>query len=186
MIQRVCLNRELEIQRGYNLPFRNGQVKISQGFNGPWSHFAFKKNRERFKNELYDFSFSVDFEVPLGTQVRAAKDGVQCGCYNGEEIAYEGLDENIGWGMKTNFVFLRHADRMFTCYSHLNKTGFRFKDGARVRQGEVIAETGASGWIGPKPHLHFCVFNMVSDDFYLATFPFVFENYQGSLEHSEL
>ncbi|MBT3262160.1 M23 family metallopeptidase [Candidatus Woesearchaeota archaeon] len=184
MIRRVTLDRKPELQRGYRLPFE-GDVQISQGNNGPWSHFSFQNNGRRTPT-TYDFRFSVDFKVPPGTQVIAAKDGIQCGFYNAPEECYEGEDIEGGWGVKTNFVFLRHENNMMTCYSHLSREGFRFRDGEFVKQGEVIAETGMSGWIGPTPHLHFGVFSLLVDSVYMATFPVSFDNYHGTLDHAEV
>ncbi len=50
----------------YIIPFKS-EVVISQGYNGPWSH---RKIREDT-----DYSYSVDFALPVNTDIVAARSG---------------------------------------------------------------------------------------------------------------
>jgi murein DD-endopeptidase MepM/ murein hydrolase activator NlpD len=79
----------------------------------------------------------IDFGAPVGSQVRAAADGV-----------VESAGEARGYGLR---VMLKHGGYE-TTYNHLSEA--RVEVGARVRQGEIIALSGNSG-LSTGPHLHF-------------------------------
>ena len=189
MIRPITLNRNPEVQRGYRLPFVNKEVQISQGNNGPWSHFAFEVFRDpegEMPSVNWDLSFSVDFAVPLGTRVLAARDCVIKASMNRSKQCYEGTDLERGLRTLVNWIFVDHEDGTSGCYSHLASDSIWMKNGTRIKQGQPIARTGRSGWIGPTPHLHFCVIDDTVRDVGLATLPVVFEDYQKTLEHSEI
>ena len=82
----------------------------------------------------------VDFAAPTGTRVLATADGVVA------EIGRKG-----GYG---NVVVLQHSDQYSTVYGHLSAFKGGLRRGAKVRQGEVIAYVGATGW-ATGPHLHY-------------------------------
>jgi murein DD-endopeptidase MepM/ murein hydrolase activator NlpD len=82
----------------------------------------------------------VDFAAQPGTPVLAAGDGVV------EAAGWAG-----GYGRR---VRLRHEDGVETLYAHLQAWAPEAVPGRRVRQGEVIGWTGASG-LATGPHLHF-------------------------------
>jgi murein DD-endopeptidase MepM/ murein hydrolase activator NlpD len=79
----------------------------------------------------------IDFGAPVGSQVRAAVDGV---------VESTGLAHGYG-----DRVVLKH-NGFETTYNHLSE--IRVEVGARVRQGEIIALSGNSG-LSTGPHLHF-------------------------------
>jgi murein DD-endopeptidase MepM/ murein hydrolase activator NlpD len=79
----------------------------------------------------------IDFGAPVGSQVRAAVDGV-----------VESTGPARGYGDR---VVLKH-NGFETTYNHLSE--IRVEVGARVRQGEIIALSGNSG-LSTGPHLHF-------------------------------
>jgi murein DD-endopeptidase MepM/ murein hydrolase activator NlpD len=82
----------------------------------------------------------VDFGAPAGTPVYAAGDGIV---------------EKMGWyGGYGKYVRLRHSSEMGTAYAHLSRFNPDLHEGSRVRQGEVIAYTGATGE-ATGPHLHY-------------------------------
>lgn len=80
----------------------------------------------------------IDIVAPLGTPVKAAKDG---------EVVYEGCVKGYG-----NVLILSHANRFNTvyAYNHVNLV----KAGNKVRKGDIIAKVGASGR-SSDPRLHF-------------------------------
>jgi murein DD-endopeptidase MepM/ murein hydrolase activator NlpD len=80
----------------------------------------------------------IDFGVPVGTPVLAAGDGVV------EQARWAG-----GYG---RLIKLRHAGGWETAYAHLSRWAAR--RGQHVRQGQVIAYSGASGE-ATGPHVHF-------------------------------
>ena len=81
----------------------------------------------------------VDYAAPTGTPVMAAGDGT---------IRSRGT--NGGYG---NAVIIQHGGGITTLYGHLSKFG-EFREGGRVRQGDVIGYVGQSG-LATGPHLHY-------------------------------
>ena len=161
-----------------NLPFepKNG-IKIMQGFHGPWSH--------KELSQTLDLSFAVDFIVPLGTEVCAAEDGVVLMVYDLSLSSYRGEDPEIGNKLpvgSTNFVYVEHRGGIVSVYSHLENGSSMVSRGQTVFEGQGLAKTGLSGWVGPTPHLHFQLFRR-SD---YKSVAFRLKGYSGSLEHSDL
>lgn len=81
----------------------------------------------------------INIAVPVGTDVKAAENGV---------IVYAG-NELEGYG---NLMLIRHADGFVTAYAH-NKE-FLARAGQKVKRGEVIARSGSSGNV-TQPQIHF-------------------------------
>lgn len=169
---------------GYLLPFQDAPLWILQGFNGPVSHVLFE-GRSGDTVIQQDDRFSIDFALPLGTKVIAAKAGKVRSVYDSSDQWYEGLDLMTGIRAIVNSITLRHEDGTATLYSHLGKCSAQVRDGQQVEQGQLLAVTGMSGWIGPVPHLHFAALRYEGGGF-RRTFPIEFENYQGNLEHEAL
>lgn len=168
---------------GYILPFRDVPVRISQGYNGPISHVLVEIRDDDIVFQQDD-RFSLDFAVPLGTAVIAAKKGRVRSAYDNSDQYYQGLELVEGLGTIVNTVTLFHDDGTATLYSHLAKGSVLVRDGM-VEQGQLLAVTGMSGWIGPEPHLHFAALRYVGVGC-RATFPVDFDNYHGPLEHKVL
>lgn len=82
----------------------------------------------------------VDFAAPTGTPIYAAGNGTV-------ELA----GRNGGYG---NYIRLRHSGTYKTAYAHLSKIAKGVRQGARVRQGEVIGYVGTTGR-STGPHLHY-------------------------------
>jgi len=82
----------------------------------------------------------IDFAVPTGTPVMAAGSGT---------IKKEGWEGGYG-----NFVLLDHGNSYATAYGHLSRFAPGVHIGSHVRQGEVIAFSGATG-LATGPHLHY-------------------------------
>jgi murein DD-endopeptidase MepM/ murein hydrolase activator NlpD len=170
----------------YFLPFDTTKhpIRISQGNNGPWSHFLIKKQHPGGISET-DLIHAVDFALPIGTEVKAARDGRVFGAILSGTWCYEGLDPEIGLNPPpmgwTNHIIIAHEDETYAIYSHLGNTRFVLDDRI-VRAGDVIAKTGRSGWIAETPHLHFQLLN----DRFNKSLPIHFSNYSGSLDHATL
>ena len=79
----------------------------------------------------------VDFVADYGTNVLAVADGTVLDC--SYDMAYGYI------------LTLAHKDGVQTQYAHLSE--FLVKSGDAVRQGQIIAKTGSSGW-STGPHLH--------------------------------
>jgi murein DD-endopeptidase MepM/ murein hydrolase activator NlpD len=64
---------------------------------------------------------------------------------------------SAGWdGGGGNVVKIRHGEGYLTAYLHLSRFGPGIRAGARVRQGDTIAYTGATG-LATGPHLDYRV-----------------------------
>jgi len=96
---------------------------------------------------------AVDFVMPVGTDVFAARGGVVI------EVASDffenGTDLNVN-GPRANVVRVLHDDGTMSLYAHLNWNTIRVKPGQRVARGEYLADSGNTGF-STGPHLHFVV-----------------------------
>jgi len=150
----------------YRLPFAEGlKVLVSQGYNGKFSH-----------QEI----LALDFNVPVGTPVHAARGGVVVtvterhdrNCTDRKCIDYN------------NLIVIQHSDGTFAEYVHLRKDGASVDAGDIVVQGQLIGESGNTGF-SDGPHLHFAVFQpKMQGRKYLPT-RFVVEKYPAGTELEE-
>ena len=93
-----------------------------------------------------DFHAGIDMAAPTGTPILAPSDGI---------VAFAGrypLRQNVGWWRYGNLVALRHGDRFITLYGHCDEV--KVRGGDQVKQGDVIATVGDTGW-STNPHLHY-------------------------------
>lgn len=123
----------------YSLPFQTGKsFAVFQGYNGSFSH----------QNEN-----SLDFTMPVGTQVVAARDGI---------VIKVVANNNLNCAEKkcaeyNNYVLLYHNDGTFSKYIHLKMNGVVVKEGAIVKENDLLGYSGNTGWSNG-PHLHFMVY----------------------------
>jgi murein DD-endopeptidase MepM/ murein hydrolase activator NlpD len=82
----------------------------------------------------------VDYAAPTGTPVLAVADGI-----------VEAADHQNGYG---NLMVVRHAGSYSTAYGHLDAFAAGIRQGARVRQGDIIGTVGQTG-LATGPHLHY-------------------------------
>ncbi|MCC4618951.1 M23 family metallopeptidase [Xanthomonas cassavae CFBP 4642] len=124
----------------YRLPFRDRPVQVDQGYGGRFSHA-----------DLPNW-YAVDFALPQGTPVLAAREGVVM------ELRQDVTDGNAadpaaGGG---NLVRLLHADGSTALYAHLAPGGVAVRLGQRVGVGERLGASGNTGY-STAAHLHFSV-----------------------------
>ncbi|HHW56911.1 MAG TPA: M23 family metallopeptidase [Clostridia bacterium] len=81
----------------------------------------------------------IDIDVPVGTEVKAALDGVV--------MLVDEQNPDLG-----KVIVLRHANDVRTVYAHLSE--ILVKKGEQVKQGDIIGKTGDTGKV-TAPHLHF-------------------------------
>jgi len=99
----------------------------------------------------FETPFSLDFAMPEGTPILAARDGVVAVVQDSlPGRAEEG--ELIG---KANLVVVAHSDRTLASYAYL-RTGIPVTVGDSVARGELLGFSGAGGPV-ELPHLHFHV-----------------------------
>lgn len=82
----------------------------------------------------------VDYAASIGTGVRATADGV---------VSFAGQQNGYG-----NLVVLQHGGKFSTAYGHLSGFGRNVRNGALVRQGDIIGYVGMTGY-ATGPHLHY-------------------------------
>lgn len=103
--------------------------------------------RAKFAGATYrpDIHGGIDVACPVGTPIKAPDDGL---------VVAEGTYASTG----EHYLMLRvHKDakRQTVCFfTHLRAGGVRVPVGAKVKRGDVIAETGNSG-MSTGPHLHY-------------------------------
>ncbi len=97
---------------------------------------------------------SVDFIVAEGTPIKAAADG---------EVIEIKQDSDVGGTDKRfdkfgNYLEIKHANNEYSEYEHLRKDGVIVKIGDKIKRGEIIGYSGATGYLAHLgPHLHFMV-----------------------------
>ncbi|HJQ37910.1 MAG TPA: M23 family metallopeptidase [Thermoanaerobaculia bacterium] len=93
-----------------------------------------------------DFHKGLDLSAPTGTPIYATADGV---------VTFAGrvsLGTSINWWRFGNVVTIKHAERFITIYGHCDTV--KVKTGQVVKQGEVVATVGSTGW-STNSHLHY-------------------------------
>lgn len=146
----------------YDLPFKKGKsFNIYQGYNGSFSH----------QNEN-----SLDFTMPEGTEVIAAREGLVTDLVS---------NSNIGCPTrscvdKANYITILHPDGTFAQYYHLKQNGVKVNIGDQVKKGDIIGLSGNTGW-SKGPHLHFvCYLPRVENDKYRETVKTLFRTGNGT------
>lgn len=82
----------------------------------------------------------VDFAAPTGTPIHAAADG---------KVSFQGWKGGYG-----KVVMIQHDGTYSTVYGHMSRFEPTLREGARVKQGQVIGYVGATGY-ATGPHLHY-------------------------------
>ena len=116
-----------------------------------------------------DSRHAVDFAMPVGTDIFAARGGV---VFVVTAKNYRGGLDTSRDGAKPNVVQILHDDGTFAVYAHLNRSSIRVRPGDRVQRGELIAASGNTGF-STGPHLHFAVIRNAGMQ--LQSVPIVFE-----------
>ena len=116
-----------------------------------------------------DSAYAVDFAVPVGTDIFAARGGV---VFAAQGTNYRGGLDTSRQGAKANVVQILHDDGTYAVYAHLSRSSIRVKPGDRVERGHYIAESGNTGF-STGPHLHFAVLRNAG--MHIESVPVVFE-----------
>src|SRR5262245_48643353 len=133
---RPCVFPEL----GLNLPFDDTTERlVVQGNSASFSHHD-------------EQSFAWDFEMPEGTPVLAAGDGIVVEAVDG----YSDGGPDISFIDRANGIVIDHGGGRFSIYSHLQRSGVLVRVGQQVARGQLIGRSGNTGFTSG-PHLHFAV-----------------------------
>lgn len=157
--------RPLDVE--YAWPLGTHALRVGQGWGGSFSHRD-DENRH-----------AVDFTVPEGTPVLAARDGVVMQAE--ARFAGGGLHSTDDTA-RANFIRILHDDGTMALYAHLAPGGTGVAAGARVRRGQRIGTSGNTGYSGG-PHLHFAI--QANRGLRLASIPFRMFGPGGILRFSE-
>jgi murein DD-endopeptidase MepM/ murein hydrolase activator NlpD len=130
----------------YRLPYGDEvSFPIIQGYDAKLSH----RGTERF---------TLDFGMPVGTPVHAARDGVVV-------LVEDSHDTGCAreqCGRYANFVVVLHSDGTTGEYFHLDRASVAVRVGERVARGQPLARSGNTGF-STAPHLHFGVYRTGPD-----------------------
>ncbi len=105
----------------------------------------FGTRRSPFTKQI-DFHPGIDMAAQVGTPIYAPADG---------RVVFAGrmsLRQSVAWWRYGNMVAMRNGDRFITLFGHCDEILVR--SGQQVKQGEVIARVGNTGW-STSPHLHY-------------------------------
>jgi murein DD-endopeptidase MepM/ murein hydrolase activator NlpD len=102
---------------------------------------------------------AVDFAMPEGTPVLAARKGTVIGV----EWRHERGGRSFTLVDKGNYVRVRHEDGTIATYAHLMPAGVAVEPGETVPAGKILGYSGATGFASG-PHLHFVVTREVGAD----------------------
>jgi len=138
----------------YRIPFEYARVRVDQGPGGSFSH-----------NDAQNLH-AVDFALPVGTPVLAARAGTVMQVESDFEKASLNREK---YGGRANFIRILHDDGSMAVYAHLQWEGVQVRVGQRVQQGQRIALSGNTGF-STGPHLHFVV--QANHGMQLASVPF--------------
>jgi len=152
----------------YSLPVdENARWELGQEFNGEYSH-----NDEQNR-------YAVDFIVPVGTPVLAARSGIVMETIGSYDRG--GQDAKI-YASRANFIRILHDDGSMALYAHLKENGVLVSPGERVGLGDVIGYSGNTGF-SSGPHLHFVL--QINTGMRLVSIPFRMVGPQGILPLSQ-
>lgn len=147
--------------KGYRLPVSSlSQHFISQSFNG------------RFSHTQQPNVHSVDIALPIGTDIAAARAGTVV--FVRDDYAFGGAKKYFL--DKANAVYVAHDDGTYAVYAHLLMGSAVVKAGQKVGAGDVLAQSGTSGY-STGPHLHFVIRKNTGFD--VQSVPFDFADERG-------
>jgi len=125
----------------YYPPFPLGmEFPISQGFDNEITH-------NQPPNQ-----YAVDIVMPIGTPVLAARSGRVMDM----EDDFHGAAQKKRYLARSNQIRILHDDGTMAVYAHLQANSLRIREGAIVRRGQWIANSGNTGYSNG-PHLHFVI-----------------------------
>ncbi len=121
------------------VPFA-GKFRVTQGWEGGFTHKGPKSR------------YAIDVSMPVGTPILATKSG---------RVLDMRMNSNRGGPSPSfrpyaNYIRIGHDDGTMSVYVHLKGFSQKVKVGDSVRQGQVIALSGNTGYT-TGPHLHFAL-----------------------------
>ena len=135
-------NAQHRPERPYRLPYAiASNYTVSQAYPDVVTHTT------------EDSRYAVDFDMPVGTDVFAARGGIVFDMVAGNFKGGTNASRDMSLA---NIVRILHDDGTYAIYAHLNWNSIRVRVGDKVERGEYIADSGNTGF-SSGPHLHFVV-----------------------------
>jgi murein DD-endopeptidase MepM/ murein hydrolase activator NlpD len=148
----------------YALPYASGRsYRVLQGYGSRFSHTGLE-------------AYAVDFDMPEGTPVHAARAGVVARV---EESHSTGCWRD-GCGRYANYIVILHNDGTTGEYYHLMQDGALVRVGDSIARGQKIARAGNTGHT-TMPHLHFAVYR-ATEWGNTQSIPVRFQSAQGTVK----
>ena len=148
----------------YALPYESGRsYRVLQGYGSRFSHTGLE-------------AYAVDFDMPEGTPVHAARAGVVARV---EESNTVGCWRD-GCGRYANYIVVLHNDGTTGEYYHLQHMGALVEVGDSVARGQRIGLSGNTGH-STMPHLHFAVYR-ATDWGNTQSIPVRFQSADGTIK----
>lgn len=148
----------------YRAPVEAGTaLRVGQGFGGGFSH---QQPQSRY---------AVDFDLPVGTPIVAARGGRVMDVARYFHRAGQDLGRD---GPRANYVRILHDDGSMAVYAHLDYQGVLVRPGQQIEAGHAIGRSGNTGF-STGPHLHFAV--QVNRDMELVSAPFTMLDHDGQV-----
>ncbi len=175
VLQTSLAIRGNNIQKRYVTIEKNGGVFITENdllksrpFYAPVSYLRlaslFQPHRRHPITRKIQPHLGVDFELPEGTPIYAARNGT---------VVRFGKNRAAG-----NYIVLMHGNGVETSYNHMRKLDARIRFGLKLNAGDRVGEVGCTGYC-TKAHLHFAVRQkgrMVDPLKFLRPYPVFAEN----------
>jgi murein DD-endopeptidase MepM/ murein hydrolase activator NlpD len=140
-------------------PIKGKRTKQKIKNNTKYS-IPFKDNVIRVEAPAHEWErhlkFCIDFLLPKGTPIIAARSGTVIACQDRYKRSYK----SPKFAGRRNFIIIRHTNGENSVYVHLKYRSIQVKKGQRVKRGQVIALSGQVGF-ATHPHLHFGVYRGV-------------------------
>jgi len=150
-------------QAVYYPPFVSyASFPITQAFNGEFSHTDVQNK------------YAVDFSMPEGSEVHAARAGIVMSVDN--DFFKSGVDKQA-YKARANSIRILHNDGSMAVYAHLQLERAQVDEGMQVQAGQLIAYSGNTGF-SSGPHLHFAV--QINQGMRLVSVPFDFTDALGA------
>jgi murein DD-endopeptidase MepM/ murein hydrolase activator NlpD len=115
--------------------------------------------------------YAIDWEMPRGAAVHAARDGVVVSTYQ------LSADSSLTGEATANHIWIQHADGTIGKYLHLDTAGVQVAEGQSIHAGERIGGAGNTGFSSGS-HLHFSVSSLGGENLY-QTFNVKFKTRSG-------
>ncbi len=148
-------HRDLVLSTPSSCPVRGGDFVLTSTFG---------RRRSPYTKE-FDFHAGLDLATPVGKPIHAPADGV---------VVFAGvypMGRSLHWWRFGNLVIVRNGPGFVTLFGHCDE--IRVRAGQRVKQGDVLATVGNTGW-STSPHLHYEVRRRQEDGRWVPVDPLIY------------